>query len=948
MKSIPIIINRVKQLRCFTNLQAVTTRLAVMIVLCFIAQTDLYAQVSSPLLFSVSKPNVNATNEELIDMLMKVQNNSSQAVEATAVIVAPANFELVSKAETPFTLQPGDSTFIPVKIFVNKKAQSGRVHLINFSVRDKNNTILAQARSQVRVTVQRNVSLFTMVSNILLDNSTDSLVIPVRVANAGNTAQKITLISNLPASVQDQAFHASVQIILQPSTDTLVNFAKAINRKMINSEGFNITITGLYENGDVLGMAYVRIQSARSNRNYRDVLGNDNFDDNTVTLSSQSMFLPTQSFMLRGRGGFDLAGGKLGYNVDLTTWKAGYAPPLLQNTWIDYEKNNIGIRAGNINRTLDINLSGRGVSAFIEDTATANRYEAGYIDGTNNLLGNNFNYLFPTGKAGWGAYTHFAKKWQLSSFAVYQDNPGMNSRDLILGNSFNLVTTKNIRYTISANAGRTAELINAASHKFGMSLSAGVTGTIGNISFNSANYFSTGYYPGIQRGALSFSERVTWVKPTSSVWINFDYYRYKPQTLSAAQYQLPAFGMLRAEVGLSGKINKVSLSVAPGYTRETNNAYQFGGTVNEMHSLSAWNITATLNYLMGSNQYISVNNELGFYNSSFDPTQRFHLRSNAIFRKGVFSLNTTLQLGTFYMGEAANNFVSKTPSTYMINLIPTIQKSFFRNKLRTELSIAYMTSGYSGSSWYMAGRVEYDLTSKTSLYTSLNHNRYAGYGYSILEMGVTQKLQLPKAGAKPNALELFVYKDINRNGKYDVTDSIAPGYMLYINNDIFMTASNGSILYKNLPADNYRLSMPVSKGWYSPDQLIKLDKKMRIEIPLQKAGTLKGTVSYTSNEFSYEVSNDRSGIRVMATDSAGHAYQTKTGADGRFILYMPVGEYTISLDKNSFPAELEPVNDNQRARIDADNITNIKFEMKIKSKKIETKKFVSPSIKTNK
>ncbi len=915
-----------------------------MIMLCLFAQTGLHAQAVTPVLFSVSKTNVNATNEELVDMLLKVQNNSSLPLEASALVTVAANLELVSKAETVFVLQPGDSTFIPVKIFVNKKAQSGKIHLVNFSVRDKNNAILAQARSQVSVTVQRNVSLFAMVSNILLDNSIDSLIIPVRIANSGNTAQKITLISNLPASVQDQAFHASLQIVLQPSADTLINFTKAINRRMINSEGFNITITGLYENSDVLGMAYVRVQSARSNRNYRDIQGNDNYDDNTITLSSQSMFLPTQSFMLRGRGGFDLAGGKLGYNVDLTTWKSGYAPPLLQNTWVDYQKNNIGIRAGSINRTLDINLSGRGASVFVDDTATANRYEAGYIDGNNNLLGNSFSYLFPTGKAGWGVYTHFAKKWQVSSFVVYQDNPGMNSKDMILGNSVNLVTTKNIRYTFSANAGHTSEFINTGSHKFGMALSAGVTGTIGNISFNSANYFSSGYYPGIQRGALSFSERVTWVRPTTSLWVNLDFYRYKPQTLSQAQYMLPAFGMLRAEAGISGKINKVSLSVAPGYTRETNNAYQFGGTVNEMHSLSAWNITATLNYLIGSNQYVSVNNELGFYSSSFDPVQRFHLRTNAIFRKGIFSLNATVQLGTFYMGEAANNFVSKIPSTYMINLIPTLQKSFFRNKLRTELSVAYMNSGYSGSSWYMAGRAEYDFTPKTSFYSSVNHNRYAGYGYSILEMGITQKLQMPKASAKTNSLELFVYKDINRNGVYDAADSTAPGYMLYINNDIFMTASNGSIVYKNLPADNYRLSMPVSKGWYSPDQFIKLDKKTRIEIPLQKAGTVKGTVSYTANEFSYEVSNDRSGIMVIVSDSANHTYQTKTGADGRFILYIPVGEYTIHLDKNSFPAELEPVNDNQRIRIDADNIKNVHFEMKIKSRKIETKKFVSPSI----
>lgn len=913
--------------------------------LCF--GSVIFSQTDPRISFSVSKSTISATNEELVDMVMKVVNRSPATISANALVTVPANLEVVSKNTTVFELQKGDSIFIPVKIFVGKKAQSGKLHVIGFSVVDDNKNILAETRSQLRVTVQRKVSLFTTVNNILLDNTLDSIIIPVRISNAGNTAQKITLINNYPAAVQDQAFHPALQVILQPAADTLINFSKAVNRKMLSSEGFNVTITGLYENSDVLGMAYVRVQSARSNRNYRDLQASDAFDDNTVTLSSQSMFLPTQSYMLRGRGNTDLAGGKLGYNVDLTAWKNGYAPPLLQNTYIDYKHSNMGIRAGNINRTLDLNLYGRGASAFVNDTTSKNRYEAGYLDGNTNLLGNNFNFFEP-GKAGWGVFTHSAKQWQFTGFAVYQDNPGLNERDLIIGNNFSVTTAKNIHYNFSLNGGRTTESMNANDAKLGLSASAGVSGSIGEISFSSSNYFSTGYYPGIQRGAINLSERITWVRPNASFWVNMDYYNYDPQTLSAAQYTLPAFGMLRAEAGISGKIKKLNISVAPGFTRETSNAYQFNGTSGIMQSLSAWNINTTLNYLIAGNEYASVNTEAGFYSSSFDPAQRFHLRTNAILRKGIFSLNTTLQFGTFYMGEAANNFVSKVPSTYTINIIPSIQKTFLRSKLRTELSVAYMMGGYFGSSWYLAGRGEYDINRKTGVYASINHNRYAGYGSSILEMGITKKLALPRAGAKTNALELFVYMDINRNNIYDAGDSIAPSFLLYVNNDIFMTAANGTVVYKNLPVENYRVSTPVNKGWYSPDRYILLDKKMRVEVPLQRTGTVRGTIHYTKTEFSYEISNDRSGIMVVATDSSGHTFKTKTGSDGRFLLFIPVGDYTLGVDHNSFPAELEPVNDNQKIAVKPDEVTTVQFEMKVRSRKIETKKFVSPSVGSRK
>lgn len=911
-----------------------------MLLLCFVlSQLSVHAQNSS-LQFSVNKTSVTAANEELIDLVLKVQNTSAVPLDARAVINVPANFELVSKPEIPFTIPARDSMFIAVKVFVGKKAQSGKLHSFQFLLLGKNEAVLAETRTQLRVSINRRVNLFSMVSNILLDNTIDSLVIPVRIANAGNTVQKITLIASLPAAVQDQAFHATRQIVLQPSADTLINISKPVTRKMVNSEGFNVTITGLYENSDVLGMAYIRVQSARSNRNYRDIQGSDDFNDNTITLSSQSMFAPTQSYMLRGRGNADIAGGHLGYNLDLTAWKNGYAPALLQNTWVDFQKNNIGVRAGNLNKMLDLNLYGRGASAFVSDTAHGNRFEAGYIDGNNNLLGNNF-YLFPTGNAGWATFTHSAKQWQYNNFAVYQNNPAMNARDAIFGNNISITTSKNIRYGFIANASRSAEFSNSNLQKFGVALGASASGTVGNISFNSNNYYSSGYYPGIQRGAFNFSERITWVRPNSSLWMNVDYYNYQPKTLSASQYFLPSFGMLRAEIGVAGKIGKINFSVAPVHTHETSDAYQFGATT-LVHSLDAWNVNATLNYLIGTNQYLSFNAEAGTYASSFDPSQRIHLRSNALYKKGIFNLNTTLQFGTFYLGEAANNFVSKTRATYMLNVIPSIQQHFFRNKLRTELSIAFQNSGYAGSSWFISGRAEYDVSKKMSVYTSLNHNRYAGYGYSILEMGVTRQLALPKAGDKTNSLEIFVYKDLNRNSVYDAGDSTASGYLLYINNDIFISSPDGDVVYKNLPVENYRLTMPVNKGWYAPERNIRLDKKTRIEIPLQRTGTLRGTIAYTKTEFSYDIGNDRSGILVTATDSSDRVYKTKTGMDGRYVFYIPVGTYTITIDRASLPAETEPLNDNRQVTIEAGGVSSLDFEIKVRSKKVEVKKFVSP------
>ncbi len=933
-----------KQLYCFAQGPV----LVVVLLFCVLLPATSVAQSLGGGSMTVSRTSINASNEELVDLMIKITNTSPIPLEGTLVVTIPAGFEIVSKQTIPVLIESKDSIFVPVKIFVSKKAASARVHTLRFILQNKYNIELAQATTQVRVSANRKASLFTMVSNILLDNNMDSVIIPVRISNAGNTTQKITVITAYPADVQDVAFHSSLQISLQAATDTLIYFAKRVTRKISNSEGFNVTVTGLYENGDLVGMAYVRVQSARSNRNYQGYTGSEFYNENSITLSSQSMFTQTQSYMLRGNGSTDLAGGKLGYNMDLTTWQNSYSPAMLRNTWIDYQKNNMGVRVGNINRYFDINLSGRGASAYIIDTGSANRYEIGYIDGNTNLLGDKYAY-FPIGQAAWGTFKHAGKKWQLNSFALYEDNPALDAKNQIVGNTLSFVTPKKIYYSFSLNASRTAEYLNPDSAKFGMAASAGINGTIGRLSISSLNYFSSGYYPGIQRGAISLSEKFTWMmNSATSIWLTMDYNRYSPKTLSAAQFVLPSFGMIRAELGIAGKAGKINLSGAPRFTQESSNAYQFANfPADQMHSLNAWDMTGSASYPIGDNHYVSVNTEAGMYTTSFDPGQYMHMRSNLYYRKGIFSLNATVQLGTFFLGEAANNYTTKIQPRHLINIIPAIQKSFFRNTLRAEASIGYMENGFSGSSFYLSGRAEYDITRKTIFYAMANYNRYAGFGYSIIEMGITQKLQLPKATVKKHTLEVFVYKDINRNGAYDAADSAASGYLLYINDDIFISSADGSILYKNIPPGSYRLNMPASKGWYAPEQTIEVDKKSRIEIPLQQTGTIKGGISYISGEFSYDVNTSLSGISVIAMDSHGRTFTTKTGIDGNFVLYIPVGQYTISLDKASLVTELEALNNDQQVTIATAGVKVVNFQLKAKSRKIETKKFVSPGLPKN-
>lgn len=906
--------------------------------------TPAYAQ-DSLLIFQPSVTAVNASNEELIDLTVKIVNKRSSTVSGLIDVNIPSSLTLISKNKATVLLAPGDSIFVPVKVFVTKRAASGKDHLIRMILADGANNILATAETKFRVYIKRNVNMFALVSNILLDPASDSIKIPIRVTNPGNTAQKITLINRYPTIFQDNAFHTTTQFVIQPLADTLINFVKPVTRKMLNSEGFDVTFSGLYDNGDIFGMAYIKVQSARNERAYRDESQSDSYNLNSITVSSQSMFSQNQSYLMTGRGNLQLPKGMLGYNLDLTTWKNSYSPPMARSTFVSYNNERFGIMAGNINENLDINLSGRGATFSVNDTASKNAYEAGFIEGNSNLLGNKQNTFFPVGNAGWGTFTHTAKNWEFASSAIYEVNPVLNSRSAILGNNLTLTKINGLRALASFSGGYTTEYENGGKTKPSFAGGLNINGVLKKFVINSQNYFSSGYYPGIRRGALSFAERITWLRGGSNIWGGIDYNHYAPKTISSFQTFLPVFSTLRAEVGMSGILfKKLNTSVAPVYTKETNNSFKFQSSAEELHSLEAWNLNNSFNYPISNSQYLSINTETGFYRSSFDPVKRFHFRSNLNYRRGMFNLSSTVQAGTFYIGEAANNFLRNVSSPRLINIIPSFQKSFLRNKLRTETGLAFINSSAFGNSLYITGRAEYDFTPKTAIYSSINHNRYGEYNLSILEMGITQKLTLPKVGAQISDLEVFVFQDANQNDVFDEGDAKAIGHLLYINNVAFITSSNGIVDYKKLPYEGYRVSLNNTKGWYAPDQNIKLDqKKERLEIALKRTGTLRGTLSFRFNDFSYEINRNLQGITVIASGENNVKHITKTNSEGQYVFYLPIGQYSISVDSSNLPPEVEVEKTPDTFKLTAENPQTINVKLQVKARKIETKKFTSPN-----
>jgi len=402
---------------------------------------------------------------------------------------------------------------MPMKIFISRRARSGMAHLVRFILKDSLQNIIGNDSCDLRITMKKNVIFYTQVSSVLLENNTDSIRIPVRVVNMGNTTQKISLIAGYPSSVDLGDFQKASVFVIKPLKDTTIVFTKAVNRSMFNNQGFDVNITGLYANGELFNMAYVKIQNARNSRTYRDLDYNDSYENNSLSFSAQGFFSPNESYLMQGRGTLGLPEGRISYNLDATVYKdAGYSPAIIRNTYISYEAFNMGLKAGNISKNMDINLNGKGGEFFLNDTAAHNQYIGGYIHSNSNLLGERYESIFSSGKAAWGSFIHTSRQWQLNSDAIYELNPFLGVINMLFSNQLRL-KQKDFRYSFTLNSGRASGYQNSEEVKFGFAAGIDVVGSVKYFSLNSNNYFSTGYYPGLRQGALSFSERVTYNSP---------------------------------------------------------------------------------------------------------------------------------------------------------------------------------------------------------------------------------------------------------------------------------------------------------------------------------------------------------------------------------------------------------------------------------------------------
>ncbi|HET8810255.1 MAG TPA: carboxypeptidase-like regulatory domain-containing protein [Flavobacteriaceae bacterium] len=885
----------------------------------------------------VTETILEAGNGTLVGTSLKLVNLSEQEFRGKLVLTSDNMLGLVGKPQEAVIIPANDSLFVSIKALVSQIAKAGEAYRINARLYDSKGTLLSLEAISVTITETQSVTLYVRDQQIAMEKRGGVFEIDVQLYNAGNIEQEIVLLTKLPHEIQG-GFQRKKLFMLRAFQDTTVRVSIKTTRQMLAFDDFSVHITGLYKKGEVFGRETVQVTAIKTSRKYRPpgtglfpIQENQFFfraqnpgETNSVyeVMLNTKMELPDSSVVRLNLN------GAYRKNIDELYFR---------NTWVGYESERFGGKIGNLYQNYDITLYGRGAEFYWNSKDKRSRFEIGALENSYRLFD---SWPYSQGKSVWGGYRFEVKDRFFYSTFIYDQDPLQNYRNMLLSTKSSLVTKENLKISGGISGGRTSTYNGNEDEKYGVAGEFRLTAQVGNFSFSSDNYVSTGYYPGRKRGALNFNERINLTLEKYAFWANFNHYGYRPKYVSTLQGSENNFSLTRAEAGVSRKLGTYFISFGPQYSVEERTLIYTDQIL--VAKLSAFRLNGGVSYahpIRGLSFNFDI--ETGVSQTQ-ESDNNFQFRSNFNFGWGIFRLHAAYQWGSFYLGEAISNQETEE-AYYRWQISPNIHYEFFNDKLELSAGTTYSYNTNSEGNLQLFGRANYEIVHGLEFFMGTEYYKHSFSDYSDrrIEFGIIKNFAIPDLGIDSHELEIFVYKEIDGKEGFSGMDEIAVEQVVYINGKAFKTDAKGKVLYRKIPAETYSIQFDNLSNWYAKDREVKVSGDTYVEVGLEKMTTIKGSISYSSTILSYEINKKMGGLNVRAVDAFGKTYSTRTADDGTFVLYVPKGTYTLSLIAPGIMQYIDIENNKISVKTESKTVTEVDFKVTVKQKRVEYKKFTS-------
>lgn len=889
--------------------------------------------------------NTKQSVDQVANNTLRIINNAPTPVRFHVNFSLPSGWEYLGNPEKDVELAGNDSIFLPVRLIVDRNSKGGTSYIVTAWLSSDKGVQFSSQNWYVTIPIHSEWSANIPVKQQYFITGVDSSGFRVRFRNTGNADEqiRISLIPDHRIEVLRQsdggASLLTFTLSLPVGADTVLTFpvnkraeAKNVGKKDADlhsapsKELYTIQVLAKALSGTTswsgtvqffkLGNTVKQNQFGRSaiplvlEANVYDVLS----DGTTMSLDAYGSVFPKENTIINYR-----------FQTVFITNFLEQNSFLGNNHYIGYFSNNAIVEIGEVNGWGRSLLTGKGIKASY--TYGKNTIGAMYTRGPgffrNNFAeGMGFYHSFRNKKLVWNNYYStqkneklFSKTDLVNTSMSYKINP---HHQILIGGGVSIDSYK--RDTLSNTvpgfgydmtySGSYNKLTGSLSYSTGTgnySLAHGTSMISGRVNYNiNAKKLIAFTYQNFKQRPEYFFNGVL----TSGAFTRSDRYelRYGIQSPTAFAFLKPTYmyeenQTLRTRTkGLGVEYNlrnlqsvRISTSGFFGYAKAID--YDVPDFfMARMSVFARWSkLMLSMRYYYGANQ---VSEQKRFINDKITP-QSVHI---------VGAYDYWMAGGKLLLTTTTNLMYESYFKKVNFRLRPELNY-YTKTGMRLSFYASYMTSKQGANPLLeeRPGKEGYEVTSNSEL---------------SLGFGVRKQIGIPVPGKKYISTTIVIFKDLNGNRKLDaneegVTDmlvNIRPMQFSTSNSDTtsmdrthgedFITDSKGQIIYENIPAGTYSVkcnSLVSQSEWFDANNgEYLMDKRQTLYIPLTKGVRITGSLLVEQDKYSTsDVKLDIARIRVTAIDSSGKTYSALTDGNGNFMMYVPTGIYTLTVNESA-------------------------------------------------
>jgi hypothetical protein len=215
-----------------------------------------------------------------------------------------------------------------------------------------------------------------------------------------------------------------------------------------------------------------------------------------------------------------------------------------------------------------------------------------------------------------------------------------------------------------------------------------------------------------------------------------------------------------------------------------------------------------------------------------------------------------------------------------------------------------------------------------------------------INIGIRKEFGIPIPGKnKQNyTLEFISFIDLNGNSKKDPDEVALENVVVRVGNWEVISDEKGNSKIINIPAKEYIFNVfsLVDLKSFFPNitDTLMVDKTKTVYVPFVKGVKIFGNVFVDREKFSVgsDIPMDLSGIKITASNK--NTYHTLTDKDGNYNIFLPHGEYTLSMDERILGDRFTLLQNNFEVKLDLNTESIfITFYITEKRRKVTIKKF---------